>query len=143
MRQFPFQVQQANPPISYHRRIHKFCDHCAYFGRSDNMKDHLSKTCPVLSPGERAGFLKVGEAPTYNSIYVTEVLEAKGCTCQMPPPKTTEQIVKERQQFLDRLAQTGKVAGNSMERWEARTMAIAGFIEDGKSEKPSKSKKQK
>ena len=58
-------------------------------------------------------------------------------------PKTTEQIVEERKQFLDRLAQTGKVAGNPMERREARTMAIAGFIEDGKSEKPSKSKKLK
>ena len=143
LRQIALQVHLTNPSISFHRRIHKFCDQCGYCGRSDNLKDSHSKTCPVLSGGGRAGFLKVGEAPTYNSIYVTEVLEAKGCTCQMPPPKTIEQIVAERQQFLARLTQTGKVAGNSMERWDARTMAIAGFIEDGKPEKPSKAKKQK
>ena len=85
----------------------------------------------------------MGAAPLYNSIYVTEVLEAKGCTSQLPPPKTTEQIVAERQQFLARLVQTGKVAGNSMGRWESRTMAIAGFIEDGQPEPPSKAKKHK
>lgn len=98
-----YQLYQSNINYNYYRRSFKVCDKCAYYARSDNMvKSHL-ESCDFVTEGERAGFLKVGEAPKCNGNFVRQILEKYGCTCQPPPFKAVEKVLQEKEQFLDRM----------------------------------------
>ena len=101
--QTSFKQYQSNINYHYFRKVYKFCDKCAYCARSDNLKDSHLESCDFATDGERAGFLKVGEAPKCNGNFVKQVLMEKGCTCSLPPFKDVEKVLKDKKQFLDKI----------------------------------------